>query len=133
MRFKPCARSSLPFRLQSPRNVGARHLMKSSSTPPAVVTSTSIILFFIMNTSCSRTPEEIKFEVNPRKIFARTFSRYAGSFSSSESSSPTGSSLRRHFNMRFTSSTARPSCVAWNPEVSMASSSFCASKSPSKS
>ena len=37
----PLSRSSFPLRLNSPRYVGARHLMRSSSTPPAVVTNTS--------------------------------------------------------------------------------------------
>jgi hypothetical protein len=34
-------RKSFPDNVNSPIKVGARHLMKSSSTPPAVVTKTS--------------------------------------------------------------------------------------------
>lgn len=42
--FIPFSRSSFPFKEKSPKYVGAKHLMKSSSTPPAVVTIQSTYL-----------------------------------------------------------------------------------------
>ena len=44
MRLIPLLRSSLPGKSNSPRYVGPRHLMKSSSMPPAVVTRQSTFI-----------------------------------------------------------------------------------------
>ena len=71
--------------------------------------------------------------MKPRKILHRSEARYAGSLSSSSVVSSMGSSLRRHFSIRFTSSTHLPNWVAWYPEVIMQSSIFCRSSGPSKS
>ena len=135
MRFSPFARSSFPRSAKSPRYVGPRHLMMSSSTPPAVVTSTSTSRCLQRNRSASRTPDEIRFDVNPRKILVRVAARtsgraYAGSTSASR---PTGSSASRHRSIRRTSATACPKHVAWNPVVANASSSAWRSRPPSKS
>ena len=62
--------------------------------PPAVVTTTSTILCSTRKRTCSRTPADIKLDVKPRKIFARTFCRCAGL--KPASAGPGGSSLRRH-------------------------------------
>lgn len=68
MRFMPCFRNAAPEAVNDPRYVGARHLMKSSSTPPAVVTMAETCLCWTSHLSVSRRPEEIKFEVYPKNI-----------------------------------------------------------------
>lgn len=53
---------------KAPRYVGARHLMKSSSTPPAVVTIAETCLCCTNHRRVSRRPEEMRFDVYPKKI-----------------------------------------------------------------
>ena len=62
--------------------------------PPAVVTTTSTMRCCTKKRTCSRTPAEIRLDVKPRKILARTRRRSAGLRTAS--AGPGGSSLRRH-------------------------------------
>ncbi len=82
--------------------------MKSSSMPPAVVTMTSTMRCCAKNRICSRTPLEMRLEVNPRKTLQRTAARDASDWYSAPSSSVTGSSVSRH---RIYVSTAGRNCL----------------------
>lgn len=64
----PLALSDAPAVEKAPRYVGARHLIKSSSTPPAVVTMAETCLCWTNHRSVSRNPEEMRFDVYPRKM-----------------------------------------------------------------
>lgn len=59
-----------PSRAKLPRYDGARHLMMSSSMPPAEVTIAETWLCWTRYRMTSRRPEEIRFDVYPRKIVA---------------------------------------------------------------
>jgi len=71
-------------------------LIKSSSMPPAVVTITSTMRCCARKRSCSRTPLEMRLDVNPRNTLQRTAARAAALWYSSPSSSDAGSSVSRH-------------------------------------
>jgi hypothetical protein len=56
--------------------------MKSSSIPPAVETTTSTIECSTRYRIVSRVPDEIRFEVYPKKILHLVFFRTSGSLRS---------------------------------------------------
>ena len=51
--------------------------MKSSSMPPAVVTMTSTMRCWARKRICSRTPLDMRLDVNPRNTLQRTAARAA--------------------------------------------------------
>lgn len=52
--------------------MGARHLIRSSSTPPAVVTTAETWRCWTRKRSVSRRPDEMRLDVYPRKMVVRS-------------------------------------------------------------
>ena len=80
---------------------------------PAVVTTTSTILCLQRYRKTSRAPEEMRFDVKPRKILQRAVLLNSGSATSAGQPSGTASSLSRHricstFTLKLTGSGGLP-------------------------